>query len=64
MMEREAVSLFIPISLQVDMGRKEPHTLLAVYVSVEKQISDHDRYWGRNSQKKKPTRGEFSKYGN
>ena len=46
----EAVSL--PPSIKKgDMGRGEPHSLLAMYASTEKPICDHDWYWGRNRQK-------------
>ena len=61
-MEREAVSLHLSLLLQGDMGMGEPHSLLAMCASAEKQICDDDWYWGRNGQKK-PTRGEFSNYG-
>ena len=43
-MEREALSLPPSLSLQYDMGLGEPHSLLAIYVSVEKQTIDHDGY--------------------
>ena len=47
------------LSLPGDMGMEEHDSLLAMYVSGEKQTFDHDWYWGRNRQKK-PTRGECS----
>ena len=65
----EAVSPPSSLLLQGDMDMGEPHSLLAMYVSAEKQTFDHDGYWGRNKKKKKekkkkkPTRGEFSNYG-
>ena len=46
-----AVSLQSSLLVQADMGMREPHSLLAMYASAEKQASDHDWYWGRNRQK-------------
>ena len=46
-----------------ELGMGEPHSLLAMYVSVEKQTLDHDWYRERNPQKR-PTDGEFSNYRN
>ena len=61
----EAVTPPPSLLLQDDMDMGGPHSLLAVYASAEKQIWDHERYWGRNGKKKKTTtRGEFSNYGN
>ena len=61
-MEREAVSLFTPLyHYKVIWAWEKPHSLLAMHASAEKQICDHDWYWGRNQQKK-PTCGEFSNY--
>ena len=52
LMEREAVSLPPPfLWLQGDIGVGEPHYLLAMYVSAEKQTFDHDWYRGRAHQK-------------
>ena len=39
------------LSLQGDMGVGEPHSLLAMYVSAEKQTLDHIWYRGRAHQK-------------
>ena len=49
----EAVYPSSSLSLQGDMGMGEPHSLLAMYVSAEKQTFDHDGHWGRNRKKKK-----------
>ena len=38
----EAVSLPPPQLVQADMGMGEPHSLLAMYASAEKQICYHD----------------------
>ena len=38
------------LSLQGDMGMGKPHSILAMYVSAEKQIGDHDWYQRRNRQ--------------
>ena len=61
-MEREAVSLSLSpsLSLQGDMGVREPHSLLAMYVSAEKQIFEHDWFQG-GARQKKSTRGKFFK---
>ena len=59
----EAVSLPSSLLLQGGMSVGEPHSLLAIYASAERQTCDHDGYLGRNRQKK-PTRGEFSNYRN
>ena len=42
--KRGRLSLPPSLLLQGDMGMEEPHSLLAMYVSAEKQTSDHDWY--------------------
>ena len=51
MVEKEAISHLPSLLLQSDMGRGEPHSLLAMYASAEKQTCDHDWFWERNCQK-------------
>ena len=63
MVDRKAVSLQPSLLVQGDMGMGEPHSLLAMYASAERQTGDHDWYWGRKSQKD-PTRDDFSNYEN
>ena len=60
--KRGHFSLPLSLSLQGDMGMGEPPSLLAMYVSAEKETFDHDCYRGRARQKKS-TPGEFSNYG-
>ena len=48
---RRAVSLQPSLLVQADIGMGEPHSLLAMYASAEKQTCDHDWYWGRNGHK-------------
>ena len=48
----ERPSLLHPsLSIQADIGMGEPHSLLTMYVSAEKQILDHIWYLGRARQK-------------
>ena len=46
---RDRLSFTPPLSLQGKIVMGGPHSLLAMYASVEKQISDHDWYQGKTA---------------
>ena len=46
-----AVSVQPSLFVQADMGMGEPHSLLAMYASAEKQTCHHDLCGGINSEK-------------